>query len=73
MGGQFVLSDDAHGVPQLGHSYEAALTFLDNCKVSQLSFFDHHDETKDDRFPSIGTRRVDLKDVMQLLARTNNR
>ena len=40
MGGLFTLSDDSHGIAQIGTNFERALEYLESLQVPHLCFFE---------------------------------
>lgn len=40
MGGRFTLSDDSHGVDQVGTNYGKALDFMDKVGIKELCYFE---------------------------------
>ena len=63
MNGQFVFSDDSHGINQIGHSYEGLLAHAKHVGIPAITVFRRVQLTKDTRFPGIGTEDVLIQDV----------
>ncbi len=59
-GGQFTLSDDSHGIKQVGTNYPRLLMFIEKVEISPVIFFEKGSPTKDERFPGITTKAVSL-------------
>lgn len=60
MGGQFTLSDDSHGVEQVGTSYERLLRFVEETRIKEIVYFERGSTSKDIRFPNILTSTTTL-------------
>jgi len=61
--GRFVLSDDSHGVDQVGCKYEELLRFVKEVGIQKVSIFEKGKTTKDERFPGITTREVSIESL----------
>lgn len=64
-GGRFTLSDDSHGITQVGTNYGHCLSFAEKTGISSISFFEKGAATKDSRFPGISTNAVSLLDLKE--------
>ncbi|MCJ1302921.1 histidinolphosphatase [Hypocenomyce scalaris] len=62
-GGRFVLSDDSHGVDQVGLNYGRVLDFVEDVGIPTLCYFRKGEETTDERFRGISTSTVSLSDL----------
>ncbi|KAL6710907.1 hypothetical protein ACN47E_006782 [Coniothyrium glycines] len=54
LGGGFVMSDDSHGVEQLGTNYARLLTFIQKVGIKVIHYVDKAGEPRDSRFPGSG-------------------
>ncbi|KAL8905519.1 MAG: hypothetical protein Q9207_002581 [Kuettlingeria erythrocarpa] len=63
LGGSFTLSDDSHGIDQIGSSYRELLRFAQEVGITQLTYFEKGPSTKDSRFPNITTQTTALSQV----------
>ena len=64
--GRFCLSDDSHGIAQVGTHYEKLLPFLERNDIANLTFLTHvapPGNTGDDRFPTLSVQSVAVSDV----------
>ena len=59
-GGAFTLSDDSHGIKQVGTNYSRCLSFAEKAGISSIAFLEKGAATKDSRFPGISTKTVSL-------------
>lgn len=63
IGGLFTLSDDSHGIAQVGTNFEKALEYLESLQVPHLCFFERNGgiaQTQDSR---LGIAMAPLADV----------
>ncbi|KAL8759294.1 MAG: hypothetical protein Q9184_003657 [Pyrenodesmia sp. 2 TL-2023] len=65
LGGSFTVSDDSHGIDQIGSSYRELLRFAQDVGIAQLTYFEKGSPTKDSRFPDITTRTTALSQVQR--------
>ncbi|KAL2832448.1 polymerase/histidinol phosphatase-like protein [Aspergillus cavernicola] len=67
-GGRFCLSDDSHGLDQVGLNYHRVLEFVDKVGISTLHHLDLADgETPaDERFPRTVVRSVSVEEVKKM-------
>jgi histidinol-phosphatase (PHP family) len=54
LGGAFVMSDDSHGIDQIGTNYARLLSFIQKAGIEELHYIDPSGVRKDKRFPSAG-------------------
>lgn len=73
MNGRFCLSDDSHGVDQVGLNYHRVLDFLDQAGITTLHYLErtspeaHESVTPvDPRFPHTQIRSQSVADVKKL-------
>jgi len=72
MNGRFCLSDDSHGVPQVGLNYHRVLDFIDQTGISTLHFLDLSTttgetlESTDSRFPKTQIRSIPVAELKKL-------
>ena len=67
MGGKFVLSDDSHGVEQIGACYADLFTFATSCGLSTVAVFERSKTTFDSRFPGVSLRERPIDEVRDYL------
>lgn len=63
LGGRFTLSDDSHGVEQVGLNYEKVLEFVESCGIKELHFLERGGVAFDDRFPGVSVSSASLADL----------
>ncbi|KAL8959811.1 MAG: hypothetical protein Q9193_003387 [Seirophora villosa] len=56
LGGSFTLSDDSHGINQIGSHYREILRFAEAIGITEISYFERAAASKDSRFPRVITR-----------------
>ena len=67
MGGGFVLSDDSHGVEQIGTNYPLLLKYIQDTGVEKIHFAARGcGDRKDSRFPSAGFSAIAVADLAGL-------
>lgn len=67
MGGGFVLSDDSHGIEQIGTNYPRLLEYIKKTEVEKIHFAARGcGDRIDDRFPSSGYSTIDVVDLARL-------
>jgi histidinol-phosphatase (PHP family) len=54
LGGSFVLSDDSHGIDQIGTNYSRLLAFIQKAGIEEIHYIDPSGARNDGRFPSAG-------------------
>ncbi|KAH3915600.1 histidinol-phosphatase [Parastagonospora nodorum] len=54
MGGSFVMSDDSHGIEQIGTNYSRLLAFIQKAGIKEIHYIDPRGARNDARFPSAG-------------------
>ena len=62
-GGQFTLSDDSHGVEQVGTNYHRLLQFVEETGIENIVYLEKGSTTKDTRFPSISTNSIKVQNL----------
>ena len=65
-GGQFTLSDDSHGVDQVGYGFDRVLSFVQEVGIPTITLFKRGMATKDSRFRGITTTDVSVKEMTML-------
>lgn len=73
MGGGFVMSDDSHGIDQIGTNYRRLLAFIQKVGIEEMHYVDHAGLRKDNRFPNAGFSSIAVADLAQLPFWTNVR
>jgi histidinol-phosphatase (PHP family) len=66
MGGNFVMSDDSHGIDQIGTNYARLLAFIQKAEIEQIYYADSAGVRKDSRFPNVGFSRIAVTNLVQL-------
>lgn len=57
------MSDDSHGVEQVGVHYEKVLEFVERTGIQDLHFFVREDATSDLRFPHTSLRSASVASI----------
>ena len=67
MGGRFCMSDDSHGIEQVGFGYRQVLNFVIQTGITVLHYLYLSEEgaTFDTRFPSTRIRSVSVEELEQ--------
>lgn len=63
MGGRFTLSDDSHGVEQVGTNYERVLQFVEETGIKEVHFLERGGVAFDQRFPNVSMSSVSLAEL----------
>lgn len=66
MGGHFVMSDDSHGVDQIGTNYARLLTFIEKAGITEIHYVDPAGARLDSRFPDAGFASIAVGHLAQL-------
>jgi len=64
--GQFALSDDSHGVDQVGTSYDRLLRFVEEIGIKEIVYLEKGSTTRDARFPNISMSTIAVQDLKAL-------
>ena len=56
--GRFTLSDDSHGVDQIGYGFEEVLDLAEGLGIRTLAVFERGSATTDARFPGVSAVHV---------------
>ncbi|CBX90670.1 similar to histidinol-phosphatase [Plenodomus lingam JN3] len=64
--GGFVMSDDSHGVDQIGTNYQPLLAFIQQTGIERIHVADRNGERQRTRFPSIGFSSITVAHLAQL-------
>lgn len=62
-GGRFTLSDDSHGVEQVGTKYGEVLEFVEKAGIQEIYFLERGRPAFDHRFPDVSLSSVGLADL----------
>ena len=62
-GGHFTLSDDSHGVDQIGAKYHEVLGFAEEVGITTITYFERSEVSKDDRFPGVSAQTMNVSDL----------
>lgn len=65
MGGRFCMSDDSHGIQQVGFGYAQVLDFVDRTGITVLHYLDLSEEglAPDSRFPLTIIRSLSVEEL----------
>ncbi|KAA6414634.1 MAG: histidinol-phosphatase [Lasallia pustulata] len=68
MGGRFTLSDDSHGVEQVGANYGRVLDFVEAVGIREISYLERGEKitgekTADERFRGVSTSAISLSEL----------
>ncbi len=63
MNGRFTLSDDSHGVEQVGLNYNKALEAARRAGILELCVLSRGEETVDRRFTGISATSIDIEEL----------
>lgn len=69
MGGRFTLSDDSHGVAQVGLNYNKVLGCIRKAGINELYFLATVTESirpHDSRFPNVGWKSIPVADLEKM-------
>ncbi|KAF2850528.1 histidinol-phosphatase-like protein [Plenodomus tracheiphilus IPT5] len=64
--GGFVMSDDSHGIDQIGTNYDRLLAFIQTTGIEEIHFADRDGQRQQTRFPSIGFSSITVGHLAQL-------
>lgn len=67
-GGRFTLSDDSHGIHQVGTDYDRLLRFVEETGIRKIVSFEQGSTTRDLRFPNIDIATVTAKELGEIWA-----
>lgn len=62
-GGAFTLSDDSHGIKQVGTNYGQCLGFAEKTGITSITCLEKGAATRDSRFPGISANAIGLKEL----------
>jgi histidinol-phosphatase (PHP family) len=68
MGGRFTLSDDSHGVVQVGLNYDKMLDCIKEASITELCFLAPASDSilpHDPRFPKVGWKTISVAELEQ--------
>ncbi|KAL8854936.1 MAG: hypothetical protein Q9221_000132 [Calogaya cf. arnoldii] len=60
LGGAFTISDDSHGIDQIGCRYRELLDFAKEVGIVQITYFEKGSSDKDLRFPNVTSKTTTL-------------
>ncbi|CAI6337542.1 unnamed protein product [Periconia digitata] len=66
MGGRFAMSDDSHGVDQVGTNYSRLLDYIGKTGIREMHYVDSDAPSTDSRFPHAGFSSISVEDLCQL-------
>ena len=64
-GGGFTLSDDCHGIGQVGTNYDELLRFVEEIGIEDIVYFEQGSTTRDSRFPNITVATSSVVDLVK--------
>ena len=59
------MSDDSHGIDQVGTNYGRALKFADKHDISTFTYLERGPCTKDGRFPGVSTNKISVVELKE--------
>ena len=60
------MSDDSHGIDQIGTNYARLLTFIRKAGINEIHYVDRSGARKDDRFPNAGFASIQTSTLAAL-------
>jgi histidinol-phosphatase (PHP family) len=60
------MSDDSHGIDQLGTNYTRLLAFVRQAGIEQIHYINPAGVRKDTRFPNAGFSSISVTDLAQI-------
>ncbi|KAL8940561.1 MAG: hypothetical protein Q9216_002748 [Gyalolechia sp. 2 TL-2023] len=63
LGGQFTLSDDSHGIDQIGSNYRDLLRFAEKVGITQITFLEMGPATQDSQLPNVTAKTTPLSQL----------
>ncbi|KAF2002240.1 histidinol phosphate phosphatase H, partial [Amniculicola lignicola CBS 123094] len=66
LGGGFVMSDDSHGIEQVGTNYPRLLAFIQSAGIDRIYYADADAPGTRARFPSVGFSSIAIDELAQL-------
>jgi len=63
--GDFVMSDDSHGLDHIATNYDRLLAFMQKTGIGTISFVDQHGQRQDSRFPTVGFSSITVANLAQ--------
>ena len=66
MGGRFTMSDDSHGIDQIGTNYPRMLAFIHQAGIQQIHYVDLDAPKINSHFPTTGFSRIAVDDLARL-------
>jgi len=73
LGGAFVMSDDSHGIDQIGTNYRRLFAFIQKAEIEEIHFVDATGFRNDSRFPSAGFLSIATRALAESPFWTNER
>jgi len=59
------MSDDSHGISQVGTNYKRLLMFIESINAPPVTFLEKSSSTKDARFPGVSTSTVSVAKIKE--------
>lgn len=66
MEGRFAMSDDSHGIDQIGTNYHRLLAFIQQAGIKEIYYADRGAPSKDSRFPDTGFSSISIDELVRL-------
>ena len=70
-GGGFVISDDSHGIDQIGTNYTRLLAYIQKTGIQEIRYVDQDGIRKDGRFPNSGFSTITVAELARSKFWTN--
>ena len=64
-GGRFTMSDDSHGVAQVGTNYDALISFIEDARLTDIVYFERGKWLSNPRTDRISAVPTTLKEVKE--------
>lgn len=59
------MSDDSHGIEQIGTNYHRLLSFIQKTGIQELHYADKAGERRDSRFPDSGFSTISVAELAE--------
>ena len=60
------MSDDSHGIDQVGTNYPSLLDFIKKAGITEIHYADPDALSNDSRFPNAGFSSIAIQDLIEL-------
>lgn len=65
MGGKFTLSDDSHGIAQVGTNFVRAIEYLESLGIKEVYTFERSESTESGSEKALGLKAISLVSVKE--------